>query len=157
MFSLFSLSGRPLRKPPRQVAVAVKTPYPQWRGRPESLFLIWLWWSKPLNGIPFWLVGEFTIHFRTYSSGWIGCSLGVRFGFHPEAPGAFTGTPERKGEPISKATDLVPKTCPSWWYHCSWHVSHNQNPVQNLVAVDPSAKSLTFCGLSGQLLDFPKS
>ena len=24
----------------------------------------WLWWSKPLNGIPFWLVGEFTTHFR---------------------------------------------------------------------------------------------
>ena len=29
-------------------------------------------------GIPFWLVGEFTTHFRTYFSGdYIGCSLGV--------------------------------------------------------------------------------
>ena len=25
----------------------------------------------PINGIPFWLVGEFTTHFRTYFSGWI--------------------------------------------------------------------------------------
>ena len=36
-------------------------------------------WVKT-NGIPFWLVGEFT-HVRTYFSGWIGgCSLGVRSG-----------------------------------------------------------------------------
>ena len=28
------------------------------------------------NGIPFWLVGEFTTHFRTYFSGWIGMLTG---------------------------------------------------------------------------------
>ena len=28
------------------------------------------------NGIPFWLVGEFTTHFRTYFSGWIGMFTG---------------------------------------------------------------------------------
>ena len=27
-------------------------------------------------GIPFWLVGEFTTHFRTYFSGWIGMFTG---------------------------------------------------------------------------------
>ena len=30
---------------------------------------LWLWWSKPFKGIPFWLVGEFTTHFRAYFSG----------------------------------------------------------------------------------------
>ena len=35
-----------------------------------------LWWSKPLNGIPFWLVGALTAHFRTYLSGWIGMFTG---------------------------------------------------------------------------------
>ena len=35
--------------------------------------------STPM--VPFCLVGEFTTHFRTYFSGWIGSrSLGVRFG-----------------------------------------------------------------------------
>ena len=34
-------------------------------GRPK-----WLWVET--NGIPFWLVGEFTTHCRTYLSGWIG-------------------------------------------------------------------------------------
>ena len=29
-------------------------------------------------GIPFWLVGEFTTHFRTYFSWGLRCSLGVR-------------------------------------------------------------------------------
>ena len=29
-------------------------------------------------GIPFWVVGEFTTHFRTYFSGWIGMFTGVR-------------------------------------------------------------------------------
>ena len=28
-------------------------------------------------GIPFWLVGEFTAHFRTYFSGWIGIFTGT--------------------------------------------------------------------------------
>ena len=35
-------------------------------------------------GIPFWLVGEFTTHFRTYFSGWIGRFTGG-FGFCPMA------------------------------------------------------------------------
>ena len=31
---------------------------------------MWLW-SKPLNGIPFWLVGEFTTHCKTcFSRDW---------------------------------------------------------------------------------------
>ena len=30
----------------------------------------WVWVKT--NGIPFWLVGEFATHFRTYFSGWIG-------------------------------------------------------------------------------------
>ena len=46
-------------------------------------------------GIPFWLVGECTTHFRTYFCGWIGSrSLGVRFGFGPNLTGEiFTGEP----------------------------------------------------------------
>ena len=31
---------------------------------------VWLWVKT--NGIPFWLVGECTTHFRLYFSGWIG-------------------------------------------------------------------------------------
>ena len=38
--------------------------------------LTWLWWSKPFWDHPFWLVGEFTTHFRTYFSGWIGMFTG---------------------------------------------------------------------------------
>ena len=32
-----------------------------------------------VNGIPFWLVGEFTTHFRAYFSGWIGMFTGGTF------------------------------------------------------------------------------
>ena len=40
----------------------------------------WLWVKT--NGIPFWLVGEFTTHSRTYFSAWIGIFTGgQRFGF----------------------------------------------------------------------------
>ena len=28
-------------------------------------------WGRCTNGIPFWLVGEFTTQFKTYFSGWI--------------------------------------------------------------------------------------
>ena len=31
---------------------------------------------RETNGIPFWLVGEFTTHFRTYFGGWIGMFTG---------------------------------------------------------------------------------
>ena len=42
----------------------------------------WPWFKT--TGIPFWLVGEFTTHFRTYFSGWIESDVhwGVR-GFDP--------------------------------------------------------------------------
>ena len=39
----------------------------------------WLW-VKTI-GIPFWLVGEFTTHFRTYVSGWIWIFTGGKPGF----------------------------------------------------------------------------
>ena len=32
-------------------------------------------------GVPFWLVGEFTTHFRAYFSGWIGMFTGGTIGF----------------------------------------------------------------------------
>ena len=38
-------------------------------------------WPVNTKGIPFWLVGEFTTHFRTYGSGWIGMFTGMTFGF----------------------------------------------------------------------------
>ena len=39
------------------------------------LHSMWQWVNT--NGIPFWLVGEFTTHFRTYFRGWIGILSGV--------------------------------------------------------------------------------
>ena len=50
--------------------IAVLLPY----SATSSLRPIWLWVKT--NGIPFWLVGEFTTHFRTYFSGWIGMFTG---------------------------------------------------------------------------------
>ena len=53
------------------------------------------YWKGPMRngcgcqnrfGIPFWLVGEFTTHFRTYVRWGLGCSLGLReFGPWPNA------------------------------------------------------------------------
>ena len=41
---------------------------------------LWAWVNT--NGMPFWLVGEFTTHVRTYFSGWIGMFTGgTGFGF----------------------------------------------------------------------------
>ena len=66
-------------------------------GRDGELLGVERWLSAGQNrfGIPFWLVGEFTTHFRTYFSGWIESDVhwGYDLGFDPWPPATQNGSP----------------------------------------------------------------
>ena len=80
----------------------------------------WLWVKT--NGIPFWLVGEFTTHFRTYFSGWIESDVHWGYGildFDPWPPeagpasptswpcgGSQVGSEERASSPLDGCSGL---------------------------------------------------
>ena len=76
----------------------------------------WLWVKT--NGIPFWLVGEFTTHFRAYCSGWIGMFTGGQPIFDPwphvESCHNSPGMPRRTGPQGTRADlFLLRETNPS--------------------------------------------
>ena len=80
----------------------------------------WLWVKT--KGIQFWLVGEFTTHFRTYFSGWIESDVywGYDLDFDPLPPPAVgMGQNETIGGP--QVLVHVPLTGVLYqWYHFGW-------------------------------------